>query len=113
MCVDPLSPFKRAIRVNLLAHARQESASGTRRAHVLSLVTVIDLKSNFVQLRDGISADFARNTIVVRNAFGTILQATTHHRGLVGNFADDENRADNARGKTLENHRLVIIYCYL
>jgi hypothetical protein len=54
-----LSSFDGSVGVDLLAHARQESTRDTGSAGFTGgLGGVVDLESDLVKLRDGISTDF-------------------------------------------------------
>jgi hypothetical protein len=70
---------------------------------------VVNLESDLVELRDGVTTDFTRCAIVVGNALGAILDSTTNNNGTVIDLADDENWTDNTRDETLEDDSLVIV----
>lgn len=77
------------------------------------LVSVVDLKGNLVQLRDGIPADLTGSTVVICDRFSPILKTAADNSRLVINFADDKNRANNTGGETLQHYCLIVVYRYL
>lgn len=108
--VNPLSPIYWSVGVDFLAHARQERARRTGRTMFRhALIAVIHLERNFMQLGDGVATHLARDAVVVCDALGALLQPPTHHRGLVANFADDEDGAHDTGREALQDDGLVVI----
>lgn len=106
----PLPPLDGAVRVHLLAHARQEGARESRRARLgHALVRVIHLERDLVQLRDGVAAHLARRAEQIRDALRALLQAAADDRRRVVDLADDQHGRDDARREALQDHGLVVV----
>lgn len=105
-----MPPFNGSVGVHLLAHARQEGASESRRARLgHALVGVVHLERDLVQLRDGVTAHLARRAEQIRDALRALLQPAADDRRRMVDFADDQHRRDDARREALQDHGLVII----
>jgi hypothetical protein len=62
-----------------------------------------------MQLGNRVAAYFTWGTVVVRYSLSTLLNPSTDGSGLVIDFADNQDGADNPRSKTLEDDSLVVV----
>jgi hypothetical protein len=62
-----------------------------------------------VQLRDRVATYFSWSTVVIRYSLSTLLDPSTDDSSLMINLADNQDRADNSRSKTLEDDGLVVV----
>jgi len=50
---------------------------------------------------------------MIRDTLSTLLQTSSNNSSLVVHLTNDEDGTDDARRKTLEDNRLIVIYWYL
>jgi hypothetical protein len=63
-------------------------------------------------VRHWVTADLPRNAVMISNAFGPLLKASTNYSSLMIDFANDKDRTDDSGRKTLQNNSLIIIDGY-